>query len=199
MRPTTLKLLVRPKTWLTSFRYAAFVESAVLPGMLKVGDARARSVRRAAVKLPDLGLERFFRRTGLPWYLAAFLLIFLAALEVGALWGIWTSFGPAGAGLSAPRVIIFSIGAALPVLGLGFCLELISAAAVQANRIATSLDLQRFARVVVLHDPEAAPPTGERTYLDLARYAAGLRRRLAAANHQQLSLSREIAAGLARD
>jgi hypothetical protein len=122
--------------------------------------------------------------------------VFLGTVEVASLSGIWTAVAAAA---SVQALAAFSIGATLPLIALGFCLTLVSSAAVQANRTATALDLQRFAQVVALHEPAAVLPSGARTYLDLAQYAAGLRRRLAEAEHQQRNLSREVATAFGRE
>ncbi|KWU19035.1 hypothetical protein AS149_12370 [Burkholderia cenocepacia] len=144
--------------------------------------------------MPELGLEAFFRHTGLPLYLAVLLVAFLVAVELAALCGLYASFKAAGV-LAFQGVAVFGFAAVLPVFGLGFCLKVIAAAGVQADRQTSTADLHRFAQVVALHDPEGVPPNGERTYLDLACYAAALRRRLAVAEQGRLDLAREILSG----
>lgn len=180
MRPT-LRLLCRSDVWKRSFRYAAAVDFALQPVVLK-GNAAP------AVAIPELKEARIFRHTGLPWYLAAMLVVFLLALGAGASYGAWLMLAQ-GRSLG---VGVFCLITAVPVIGIGGCLELIARAGAQSGRAVATHDLQRFTNIVSRYDPQGVPLQGEHTYLDLALYAAGLRRRLAANPGSPLSVTVEL-------
>jgi len=139
--------------------------------------------------MPALREARIFRHVGLPWYLAAMLVAFLFAVGVGAVYGAWLMLAQ-GKVLGAGA---FCVLGAVTVIGMGCCFELIARAGAQAGRAVAPHDLQQFIAVVSQYDPQGLPLQGEHTYLDLALYAAGLRRRIAASRGDVFNVNLEPA------
>lgn len=183
MKPT-LRLLCRPDTWKRSFRYAAAVDFALQPPVL-----RENAVQVVAIR--ELREARIFRHIGLPWYLAAILVTFLLALGAGAVYGAWLMLAN-GSVLGVLGAGAFCVLIAALVIGMGCCLELIARAGAQASRAVAAHDLRQFMSIVSRYDPHGASLHGERTYLDLALYAAGFRRRLAASPATPLDVTVEL-------
>lgn len=177
--------------WRACFRYASAVEAATI-AREHVQASRSGRRRQPRTEMPEVGLAGFFPIAGLTWYATALAIATLGLMGAIQIGGLIESF-PNGMLRSPLGLAFILIGLVIVAGGIAALLTTLRATANCALSRVPKTDIDRFARIIAMHDSEAAPPKDTSTYLELAEYGAAFRRMFAAREVARLQADAQIA------